>query len=98
MATTAIDLVTLGAQLRESMKDKASLPLRRALDGIGLTKVIRDRWPPINIVFVTANIDNPDIPEGMQVFSKPFHPDIFAAAVRGILGVAPNHSDVLSAL
>lgn len=48
------------------------IELPGTLDGVGLVDLIRERWPQIQVVVVTAN-DNPDrlgLPADVRVFRK----------------------------
>ena len=53
------------------------------MDGLKLSRAIRDRWPPIEII-LTSGKRHPqadDLPERGQFFPKPYNPDALIAAI-----------------
>lgn len=57
-----------------------------SMDGLRLANVIRDRWPPINLILISANrIAVSDIPERGKFFSKPFNDRQIEQALRDFL-------------
>ena len=57
-----------------------------SMDGLRLANVIRDRWPPINLILISANrIAVSDIPERGKFFSKPINDRQIEQASRDFL-------------
>ncbi len=58
-----------------------------SMDGLRLSAVTRDRWPPIKII-VTSGKQKPsddDLPSGGRFMSKPYMPTGVVDAVRAML-------------
>ena len=57
-----------------------------SMDGLRLANVIRDRWPPIHLILISATrIAMSDIPECGKFFSKPFNDRQIELALRDFL-------------
>jgi CheY-like chemotaxis protein len=55
------------------------------MDGMALAALVRDRWPPIEIILVSGEVNSAeaDLPERGLFFSKPYRPrDVVAALNR----------------
>ena len=55
-----------------------------SMDGLKLSRAIRDRWPPIELI-LTSGKRHPqadDLPERGKFFPKPYNPDALVAAIR----------------
>jgi len=55
------------------------------IDGMALAAIVRDRWPPIEIILVSGRLRANEVrmPEGSVFFSKPYRPaDIVATISR----------------
>jgi CheY-like chemotaxis protein len=60
------------------------IDMPRGLDGIRLAALIRDRWPPIEII-LTSGSKPPaqnEIPERGMFFAKPFRPELVVAEMH----------------
>jgi CheY-like chemotaxis protein len=54
-----------------------------SMDGLKLSRAVRDRWPPIEII-LTSGKRHPqadDLPERGQFFPKPYNPDALIATI-----------------
>ena len=61
------------------------------LNGRQLADAARQRRPDLNVLFITgyaenAAVGNGLVAQGMQVMTKPFALDAFAARIQGIIG------------
>jgi CheY-like chemotaxis protein len=54
------------------------------LDGVRLAAIIRNRWPPIEIILVSGhgNPETDDLPARTIFFPKPYREDEIVAAIR----------------
>jgi CheY-like chemotaxis protein len=58
-----------------------------SMDGLRLSAVVRDRWPPVRII-LTSGKQNPPrakLPRGSQFMAKPYTPSGVVRAVRTML-------------
>ena len=58
------------------------------MDGLQLSALVRDRWPPIRII-VTSGKHRPDasrLPTDGMFIAKPYTPTGVAAAISAMLG------------
>jgi CheY-like chemotaxis protein len=62
----------------------SDIDMPAGINGIMLAAVIRDRWPPIEIILVSGHVDAPDIdlPARTVFFSKPYDEKKVVAAIR----------------
>ena len=61
------------------------------LDGLGLVRLIRGRWPPIHLI-VSSGLILPgegDIPAGGRFIRKPYKMDHVIATIRELLAAKP---------
>ncbi len=54
------------------------------LDGLWLSRMIRERWPPIGLVVTSGRIgaENPGLMTGVLFLPKPYTPDQVTTALR----------------
>ena len=57
------------------------------MDGLKLAHVVRERWPHIKIIVVTArgDIAASDLPTGGRIFNKPYRSDVMISAIRSLI-------------
>jgi len=62
-----------------------------SMDGLKLAHLIRDRWPPIEIIIVSGHrlVSAESLPDRCAFFSKPFDTDQVVATVRRLSAPAP---------
>lgn len=55
-----------------------------SMNGIKLVKIIRDRWPPIELLVVSGNVlrETVDLPERSRFINKPYPPDQLIRTLR----------------
>jgi CheY-like chemotaxis protein len=60
------------------------IDLRKGVDGIRLAAIVRDRWPPIEIILTSGYISpkQADLPERSLFFSKPYKEKEVLEAMR----------------
>jgi DNA-binding response OmpR family regulator len=58
-----------------------------SMDGLRLSAVVRDRWPPVRIILTSGKAVPPAalLPEGCQFMTKPYTTAGVLAAVRALL-------------
>lgn len=62
----------------------SDIDLGAGVDGLRLVRVIRERWPPVEIIMTSGKV-NPapgDLPERGLFFAKPYRPEEVSAAMR----------------
>ena len=61
-----------------------------SMDGLKLAHAVRDRWPHIKIVVVSArgDISAADIPVDGHFFRKPYQTDVMISAIHSLMGDA----------
>jgi CheY-like chemotaxis protein len=54
-----------------------------SMDGLRLSRAVRDRWPPIKIILTSGHVKVQvgDIPDGSLFFTKPYQPGEISAAL-----------------
>jgi DNA-binding LytR/AlgR family response regulator len=54
------------------------------IDGMRLAALIRDRWPPIEIILVSGHVEPPetDLPARTIFFAKPYKEEQIVDALR----------------
>jgi DNA-binding NtrC family response regulator len=59
-----------------------------SMDGLRLAAVVRNRWPPIQLVVVSGHmlIEHAQLPERSRFFNKPYAPDKMIGALRSLVG------------
>ncbi len=80
-ATEAIEILERRTDIRVVFSD---IDMPRGLDGMKLAALIRERWPPIELV-LTSGKSPPrpeDLPERGVFFSKPYYGHEVIAALR----------------
>lgn len=79
-------------QAMEALEDRSDIQIILSdidmppgIDGMQLVAIVRERWPPIEIILVSGHIASADVrlPERGVFFSKPYRwPDLLAAMSR----------------
>ena len=80
-ATEAVRILESRLDVRIVFSD-IDMPL--GIDGMKLAALIRDRWPPIEIILVSGHVDPPrvDLPARTLFFSKPYNEQRVIAALK----------------
>ena len=80
-ADEAIDILENRNDIRIVFTD-VNMP--GSLDGMRLAAVVRDRWPPVEIIVTSAHleVDESDLPERSVFFSKPYDPSKVIAQIQ----------------
>ncbi|MSU89241.1 response regulator [Rhodobacteraceae bacterium 2CG4] len=57
-----------------------------SMDGLKLAAYVRDRWPPVHIIFASGimGIEKMDVPDGCLCFPKPYPTGRIASALNDI--------------
>ncbi len=84
-ATLAVEILEKRLDIRIVFTD-INMPL--GIDGIRLAALIRDRWPPIDIILTSGHIDGPDVdlPARTLFFAKPYAESEVVSAMRKFAG------------
>jgi two-component system, response regulator PdtaR len=55
-----------------------------SMDGLRLAEVVRDRWPPVQLVVVSGHVlvETTKLPEYSRFFNKPYSPDLMVRALK----------------
>ena len=82
-ATEAITILENRLDIRIVFTD---IDMPGGMDGMKLAALIRDRWPPIEIVVTSGQLDRPGValPERGLFFPKPYDVDEVIAAFKGL--------------
>jgi CheY-like chemotaxis protein len=58
-----------------------------SIDGLTLANIVRERWPEIKVVVVSAHVDSrePEPPTGIAYLHKPFTHGEFVAALLSVV-------------
>ncbi|HEY4166879.1 MAG TPA: response regulator [Reyranella sp.] len=83
-ADEAIRLLMANPAIRLVFTD---IDMPGSMDGLKLSSVVRDRWPPVRII-VTSGKQRPSadrLPEGGVFLSKPYSPGNIAATMNRML-------------
>jgi two-component system, response regulator PdtaR len=57
-----------------------------SMDGVRLANAVRDRWPPVAIIVMSGQWQEPSaLPENSRFFQKPFSPKEVISAVRELV-------------
>ncbi|BAT58045.1 blue-light-activated protein [Variibacter gotjawalensis] len=80
-ATEAISILEKRTDIRVVLSD---IDMPMGIDGMRLAALIRDRWPPIEIILVSGHVRAPDLqlPARTVFFSKPYREDDVVAAIN----------------
>lgn len=57
-----------------------------SMDGLKLAAMVRDRWPPIQLLVASGNVvrENIDLPEASRFIDKPYPPDQLIRTLRSM--------------
>lgn len=80
-ATAAIKILEARLDIRIVFSD---IDMPMGMDGMRLAAIIRDRWPPIEIILVSGHVNAPDVtlPPRSIFFSKPYRESEVVAAMK----------------
>ena len=80
-ATAAFRILERRADVRVVFSDIA---MPRGVDGLELAALVRDRWPPIELILTSDKVmpDDADLPAGGVFFSKPYRQQDIVEAMR----------------
>lgn len=83
-ATSAIEILERRLDIHVVFTD---IDMPRGLDGIKFAAMIRDRWPPIEIIITSGRswAKNLNLPERAVFFSKPYRRDRVVAEIEKML-------------
>lgn len=83
-ATEAVEILEARNDIRVVMTD---VDMPRGVDGMRLTAIIRDRWPPIKIIIVSGHVEDPGnlIPAETVFFSKPYREEQITETIHGMM-------------
>ncbi|MGO6884148.1 response regulator [Rhizobium ruizarguesonis] len=67
------------------------------MDGIKLSRYIRDRWPPVRLIIASgaAILEESDLPTGSRAFSKPYDNHAITDAMAHLLSIG-NTTELVS--
>lgn len=82
-ATRAIDLLIQQPDVQVMFTD---IDMPGGVDGVKLAAMVRDRWPPISIVYTSGHRKMADLqlPLESQFFAKPYNTDRVAATLLAL--------------
>jgi CheY-like chemotaxis protein len=80
-ATQAVEILESRLDIRIVFTD---IDMPRGMDGVKLAILIRNRWPPIDIIITSGHTDAPDIelPARSLFFAKPYDEKQILSAIR----------------
>lgn len=80
-ATEAVHILETRADIRIVFTD---IDMPHGLDGMRMAALIRDRWPPIEIILTSGHFDAKDVtlPARSVFFSKPYNERAVVAALQ----------------
>ena len=80
-ATQAVKILESRPDIRIVFTD---IDMPRGMDGIKLAALIRDRWPPIDIIITSGHANAPDLtmPPRSLFFAKPYNEKIIVSAMK----------------
>jgi two-component system, response regulator PdtaR len=60
-----------------------------SMDGIKLAHAVRNRWPPIKIIVVSARVrlSEGDLPTDSRFLAKPYHSATMISEIRSLMGL-----------
>ena len=77
----------LAAQVKRTDLVFSDIVMPGSIDGIGLAKEIRVRYPDLPVVLSTGYTDSAQkVPDGLQVLRKPFDTDALSRVIESVLG------------
>lgn len=84
-ATEAVRILEARFDIRIVFSD---IDMPRGIDGIKLAALIRNRWPPIDIILTSGHVDasEVDLPVRSMFFSKPYNEKVVVAAMKKFVG------------
>lgn len=85
-ATEAVRILEARLDIRIVFTD---IDMPRGLDGMKLAAIIRDRWPPIEIILTSGHVraTEVDLPARSLFFPKPYRPEQIVAAMKSFAGI-----------
>jgi CheY-like chemotaxis protein len=80
-ATEAVSILESRTDIRVVFSD---IDMPRGMDGMKLAALIRDRWPPIEIILVSGHVAAPEVqlPARSVFFSKPYRETDIVGAIK----------------
>lgn len=80
-ADKAIEQLEANTGIRAVFTD---VDLPGGMDGLRLASVIRDRWPPVELIVTSGHVavEDSQLPEGGQFLSKPYSPQQLTRALK----------------
>lgn len=87
-AATADDALVVLTQSPDIRVVVTDIEMPGTLDGIKLAKLVRDRWPPVHLIVVSAHRAPgvSDLPENVRFFAKPYDSLEIVTAVHKFVG------------
>jgi CheY-like chemotaxis protein len=84
-ATEAVQILETRLDIRIVFTD---IQMPRGIDGMKLAALIRNRWPPIQIIVTSGHVNAPDLdlPAGSVFFPKPYDEKNVVAAMKKFAG------------
>ncbi|WP_298268496.1 response regulator [uncultured Bradyrhizobium sp.] len=84
-ATEAVRILEARFDIRIVFSD---IDMPRGIDGMKLAALIRNRWPPIDIILTSGHVDasEVDLPVRSMFFSKPYNEKVVVAAMKKFVG------------
>jgi CheY-like chemotaxis protein len=82
-ATRAVEVLIQHPNVQVMFTD---IDMPGGVDGVKLAAMVRDRWPPIKIVYTSGHRKpaDLDLPLESQFFAKPYNPDRVAATLLAL--------------
>jgi CheY-like chemotaxis protein len=90
----AVENADEAIRLLETRKDIrlifTDIDMPGSMDGLKLAAVVRDRWPPVEIIVTSGvrSVADADLPARSLFFAKPYSADLVTAAIRNFVGPA----------
>jgi CheY-like chemotaxis protein len=84
-ATEAVRILEARLDIRLVFSD---IDMPRGIDGMKLAALIRNRWPPIDIILTSGHVDaaEVDLPVRSMFFPKPYNEKLVVAAMKKFVG------------
>ncbi|MBD9390366.1 response regulator [Agrobacterium sp. AGB01] len=82
-ADEAIEILNARKDIRIVFTD---IDMPGSMDGMKLAAMVRDRWPPVEIIIVSGHrkVSDDDLPERSVFFSKPYDVDRVTAQLQAM--------------
>lgn len=82
-ADEAIEILNARKDIRIVFTD---IDMPGSMDGMKLAAMVRDRWPPVEIIIVSGHrkVSDDDLPESSVFFSKPYDVDRVTAQLHAM--------------